>query len=742
VRAAVLALLVAVQLTVPVAAVPPAAAQPTPPPAGVDGPPANAVSVQISELDAAITSTPGDRVRLRVELVNTWSEMDRIRVLLLLGPPLLGRSQLRAPPDARQPGERPAAETVWRSDTRPDGETDRELAIDDFAAGSSRSLTIEVPVEDLGIAPPAQTGVFPLRVAVTFENQTLVGAADTFLVWAPTGPVEPIRLGLVVPVVDVPHRDLQGQHVGEDLHGSLSPGGRLDTVLGTVEAAGRLTQLAGGKPLRLTLALDADLVEAVADMTEPYRVVRGGGPAETRPASPDAARWLQRLRALAAQHTVVALPYADADVTALTHSGRRGTASAVVRHGRTRLRQLGLAAGAALTWPAEGLLDEESAAGLRDGGMTASLLSDSALPASGGQVLTPTAVAPFTAAGHSLTGVVVDTSLTELTADVAFAPGGPLLGEQLLIADSAMLHAERSGVPRDAVVALPRLWAPDRDAAAGLLARVSAAPWVVTSSVGDMIADGPRTGERATRLRPLTRGARAAELPRSTVRTAAAQRASFVAFGQLREPSSDPRQADAGELLTARLAGWRAGISRAFSVQWRGRPAGPALLSAQAAERLAALAADITIALTEVTLTSTTGRVPVTVVNRLGTPVRVRLQLRSERLLTFGHVPDTVVPPGQHTVGVSFKAETVGRFRVTAALYTANDQAVSQPVEILVRTTAYGPLALAVTGAAFALLVLIVVVRLLLRRRRGKPPAAADDEPAPRPLVPVGSDPS
>jgi hypothetical protein len=730
VRAALLALLVAAHVAAPL----PAAAQP---PAALG----SEVSVRITEIDAVVSSTPGDRASMRVELVNSTSaELDRIRVLLLLGPPLRGRSELREPPDARQPNQRPAAETVWRSDTGPDGIDDPDLAIDDFAPGTSRSLTIEVPVEDLGIAPPAQTAVFPARVAVTSSNTALVGTADTFLVWEPTVAAQPVRLGWVVPVADVPHRDVLGRHVGEDLQGSLSPGGRLDSLLGTVEDGGRLVQSAGGQ-LRLTLAVDADLVEAVEDMTEPYRVVRGGGPEEARAASPDAARWLQRLRALAGQHAVMALPYADADVTALAHAGRPGTGAALMRYGRDRLRLLGLTPDAALAWPVEGLLDAETAVALADAGITATVLSDVALPTTDAVDLTPTAVTPFTADGRSMTGVVADSSLAELTVEVGFAPGGPLLGEQLLLADSAMLHAERPGVPRDAVVTLPRLWAPDRAAAAGVVARVSTAPWVATSSVADLVANGPRSSERVGALRPLTRRARTAELPRVAVRTAAAQRAQFVAFATLLEPTSDPGQAEAGAQLSDRLTGWRVGISRALSAHWRGRPAGPQLLQSQAKERLDELSGDLTVATAEVTLTSTTGRVPVTVVNALGTPVRVRLRLRSERLLTFGHVPDALVPPGQHTVSVSFKAETVGRFLVTAQLYTPEDRAVSQPVEIRVRTTAYGPLALAVTGAAFGLLVLIVIVRLLLRRRRGKPPAAPET-PAPRPPVPVGSDPS
>jgi hypothetical protein len=58
---------------------------------------------------------------------------------------------------------------------------------------------------------------------------------------------------------------------------------------------------------------------------------------------------------------VVALPYADADVAALTHARRPGTATALVRYGRGRLRELGLPPAAALAWPADGRLDVPTA---------------------------------------------------------------------------------------------------------------------------------------------------------------------------------------------------------------------------------------------------------------------------------------------------------------------------------------------------------------------------------------------
>jgi hypothetical protein len=276
VRAAVLALVVAAQLVVPVAAAPRAAAQPSPSPAGVIDPPANAVSVRISELDAVVSSTPGDRVRLRVELVNTWTEMDRIRVLLLLGPPL--HASLPAARAARRAAARPpaAAETVWRSDTAADGSADPQLAFDDFAAGSSRSLTIEVPVEELGIAPPAQTAVFTLRVAVTSFNRRWSVPPTRSWSGSPPRPRSPFGwLGRAGGRRPAPRPARSAHRRGPA--GLALAGRRLDTLLGTVEEAGRIAQTSGGKPLRLTLALDADLVEAVDEMTEPYRVVRGGG---------------------------------------------------------------------------------------------------------------------------------------------------------------------------------------------------------------------------------------------------------------------------------------------------------------------------------------------------------------------------------------------------------------------------------------------------------------------------------
>jgi flagellar biosynthesis/type III secretory pathway M-ring protein FliF/YscJ len=57
-----------------------------------------------------------------------------------------------------------------------------------------------------------------------------------------------------------------------------------------------------------------------------------------------------------------------------------------------------------------------------------------------------------------------------------------------------------------------------------------------------------------------------------------------------------------------------------------------------------------------------------------------------------------------------------------------------------VRTTAFGPVALVVTGVAFALLVVTAGVRVVLRRRRGRGSAdGPEPDPAPQPLEPVGA---
>ncbi|MUM17095.1 hypothetical protein FZI91_16715 [Mycobacterium sp. CBMA271] len=156
----------------------------------------------------------------------------------------------------------------------------------------------------------------------------------------------PLGLTLLWPLADRP-RLVPGQPGGptpvrlldDQLEQSLSPGGRLDALLGALEFA---TDVAvdptGDLGRTVCLAIDPDLLVTVNEMTLGYQVLdNSADPAgPTRPGTGQglAVGWLDRLRALAKHTCVTPLPYAQAGLDAvaqmhdegLAHQATTGTA--------------------------------------------------------------------------------------------------------------------------------------------------------------------------------------------------------------------------------------------------------------------------------------------------------------------------------------------------------------------------------------------------------------------------------
>jgi hypothetical protein len=146
-----------------------------------------------------------------------------------------------------------------------------------------------------------------------------------------------------------------------------------------------------------------------------------------------------------------------------------------------------------------------------------------------------------------------------------------------------------------------------------------------------------------------------------------------------------------------------------------------------------------------VTMTGRSGSIPLTFVNDLGQPVRIRVRLDSRHRLTLA-IPgyesprgqEVALPAGTSTVVVRGKAATGGLFPINVEVLAPDGSPLAVRATLKVRSTAYGAVALAVTGVAFGLLLVASATRLLQRRRRaGAPPAAPASPPAPEP-VPAG----
>lgn len=288
------------------------------------------VVVEVTTLAPRAPVAADEPFRVAGRLVNCGDEaLSGLQVRLVTGGRLSSRSQLR----------RAAAEPVIgfrRLEAQ-----DAQLA--HLGAGASTRFEVRVQVAELRLG--RRNGVYPLAVQARARTdggpRGPVGLASTFVPWFPEGPVAPTRIAWLVPLVDEPHRGPGAVMLSNRLEDLVADGGRLSRALlgGRVGAAGGCDDQAveegsapgataadppasacRGEAVPLTWAVDPDLVHSVEAMTRPYAVLVDGRRTD-RPASDAATAWLASLRAAAAGADVLALPYADPDVVALSRTG-------------------------------------------------------------------------------------------------------------------------------------------------------------------------------------------------------------------------------------------------------------------------------------------------------------------------------------------------------------------------------------------------------------------------------------
>ncbi len=162
-------------------------------------------------------------------------------------------------------------------------------------------------------------GVYPvlLNVNGTVDGeQRRVGELSTFVVQQSVLPAVRTTVAWLWPLTERTHRNASGGFVDDVLTEVVSEGGRLDRALAVIE---RLPGASGAEgaapPLSVTLAIDPALVEELTVMAAgPYDV---GGADDAGTGTDVAVEFLDRLRAVAATHPVLALPYGDVDADAL-----------------------------------------------------------------------------------------------------------------------------------------------------------------------------------------------------------------------------------------------------------------------------------------------------------------------------------------------------------------------------------------------------------------------------------------
>ncbi|MGD9990654.1 DUF6049 family protein [Pseudonocardia sp.] len=620
--------------------------------------------------------------------------------------------------------------------------------------GASMSVRFDAPLRatsgtGLGIDTP---GTYPLLVNVNGEpdGQPRARLAATRLLLpvlslpaavvdgtlsedvggTSTGIARPFTM--LYPLVDVPHRlpGVPGETTtltDDDLARSFAAGGRLNGLVGALAQRAPV-----GSTLRagMCVAVDPDLLQTAQAMAEGYQVRAADGTVTPGAGAEDARTWLAGVTAALRGGCVIALPFADADLVALTRGGAEDAAIRSVEAGRevagdildTPLQNSPL-------WPADGVIDDETLSVLAGGEHVGGLILSSAAVTQAGR----TGVVTLEAGPGA---VLADDLLTSAAApaDAPAAPGAPVtsspaavatpLSTQDLIGALAFRATSSSGqgTPTPILLAPPHLWGAEGTGADALLSAVSLMADRGLLTPRTLTTSGATT-RPASLLYPI--GAGAAEIPTALVaRTRAlVGEIDAIATAAVADPDADVTPDDVFVPL-------RRATLRPVSAAWRGRPALAARSADLAAARLDELRGTVRVLEPPGPYSLGTSDAPLlmTVSNGLPVALDVRIVIASTAGLQVAPIPDQRIPPlGRIQVRVSAQVVRAGQFAVDAIVQTPRGDDLGPPTRLQVRSTAYGTVTVWLTVIAGALLVLLVI-RRIVRRARDHP--GRPDDPA------------
>lgn len=561
--------------------------------------------------------------------------------------------------------------------------------------GAEVNVPLTVPADDLGLpGAPSAWGPRGIAVAVLDAGFAQVALTRTYVVWFPGRSFSsPIRTSVLVPLTGG----------APDVATGLVPGDRLEDL--TADGARLASVLAAASVPGVTWALDPALLASAA---------------ATAPApGPGSTGWLDRLRSAAADHEVVALPYADPDVAALAHAGVGELHTLAEEQGRDTVQQLlGVPARTDVAWPASGSIDGQTLGVLAHDGRSAVVISQGAQPLTEALPYTPTGRSSLTAGDTAVAGLLVDTPLSTTLAGVGRTAAGPpstesvaddLLAVQRLLAETAAITMERPSVDRQVLVTAPRDWNPGPETGARALRALTAVPWVEATPLGTLVGTPAPDVERAPL--PDAEPDAVGELPAAGLRAAGQALATVRQMAPALTRPEEVLAASERSAVAATSGAWRGDLNR-----WAEQVAALTASSSALAQGVSVVPGSA------INVLSAQADLPLTVSNGLDQDVRVEVRLRpsSGRLVVEQDVPVTIASGGSERVLVPVRAIASGDTEVEVQLRTPAGQVIGEPVVLRVRVRAdwenRGTLGLALAAG------LVLVVGLVRTIRRGRRP--------------------
>jgi hypothetical protein len=615
--------------------------------------------------------------------------------------------------------------------------------VDSLEPGQPATFNLTVP---LGSAAStfqlSRPGVYPLLVNVNgtpdFGGPARLAALNILLPVvgvpgkAPEPPAKAVGLSILWPIANTVPRaatmPFRGQLLLADdaLAAELSPGGRLYSLL----TAAQLQQ--SNEPLfgSMCFALDPDLVDTVELMTHGYQV-QAGSSTTTGKGVAAAKHWLAALKQLVTGHCVVALPYADADLTVLSkvRSGDQQDAELVTSAAGgagVLQRVLGMQPQKGVLWPA-GSLDTKTLAMLPGAGVgtvltdgkklqgtapanTAVSLSGTELRAQPIDSLVSSALAGTTGASRPAANV---------NANLITGASQPAIAAQNGLAALAFRAGLGQQTPATGqlLLAPPRRWDVPLAELQKLLTTVGeyttaglVSPKPLTQFLAASV-DGQATMNYGTQ--DLVSGA-SSDLADSisAIDTSTAGLAAAMAV----DATSLVKPADV-------VSPVRIGLIRAASAAWRETDGGTAAATFNARSELNFLCGRVVVLPPPQTLAlaSGTSPLPVFVSNALPVSMTVRITVKNNSGLRPEDGQDRVIPAnGSANQYIPIEALRAGRFGVYVELTTPAGTQLGTPARFELASNEYSGITIIVTAAAAGALLLLSSRRIYRRVKESK----------------------
>ena len=645
--------------------------------------------VRLTLVDQTPFATPKQRIRLTIRATNLGPEpLGNLDMTLSVYYPARSRSEyeqaLREEPPA-----------VFETKPYPvDGVLD---------PAAERTLSIQQPIPELATA--GGSALHPLKVQLQSEG-IRVGVLRSVLVFVTERPRLPLNVSLTF-VLDERVAVRPGGALADDrLERSIGPGGRLETIVATIEQI----------PIPVTLVVAPLTLDQLDRMSRGYRVIGPTGARDAPAGSPEAERariMLERIRGLARNPAieVVPLPLASPSVPALVTAGLTSDLESQLVRGRDLASALlGVPLSTAMFRPPGAVLSNASVGALAALDVETLLVDADTLPPPPGLILSPPATAVVDAGARGTLGAVTPDPGIEsmLETDI----GDPALQAQWVVGALSAIYFEQPGVDRGAAIMFGEDDAPNPELLRALFLRLRRASpevsprtsWLRPVKASRLalttvsppfdqreLVPSPVTNLSPTFLAELRRARTAIEEFESVTNQAGAfveRLKTLLLTSEGAHYTEDEREG------LAFLRTVRRGVNREFD---KVRPPSG----------------------TSVTLTSRRGVIPLTLTNSTGYSLRLRVTLLSPRLefLQEGDTRLVVLDRPRQALSFPVLAQTTGRFPVRIVLRTPRGAHIAES-RIVVRSTALNTRALLVTIAAALFLLFLWARRLVLR---GKP---------------------